>query len=64
MKEKLEFEKEYTKQEIDIQVLKNQVEMLTLRINHLEKYYTQWLQLKKYYKLEDQSHFVRLEETQ
>lgn len=49
----MEFEKEYTKQEIEVKTLKIQVESLTQRVVELEKYYIQWLKLKKYYNLEE-----------
>ncbi len=49
----MEFLKEYSKEELEINKLKCQVEGLTDRVNLLERYYIEWLKLKKYYNLKE-----------
>ena len=50
---KMEFQKEWTKEELDINKLKIQIEGLTERVNYLEKCYIDWTKIKKYYSIEE-----------
>ncbi len=53
MNNKMEFQKEYSKEELEINKLKCQMEGITDRVNLLEKFYIEWLKLEKFYNLKE-----------